>query len=922
MPLILKDLYKHPDVVIDSFAIQLDAQGEKSYLVVRPFLIEIFKFRSGTAEPLLVAHFDSKLRIVAANHVLASGQKSEWIILLNEANYLSVLAPSLDINGPSLVVIQTFQVHDHLNSGKGNVDTVSESITVLSVAPIIEVDSQQRFIILYSCRCFLMVFELRPSKSKIFNQAALNETPRQVLKNKEAALLRAYKVFEDPLIVTIGSSPVEFIKFLPHTSDIDNVETTWFGMVVRDESLRYSLSWYKITKVKLLGVESVKRMTPLDSKPTLICPLPDNALLIVCSSTQYCYPAPDLRMQCDLEGVKIFRSYASKQFVGLDVGNPSFTISSCRVDKDCLLICSQKGDYHLISMETQMQGEEKPNTMVSERLRGENHFALPDGRKNRFELKKWAMSKCGRSELTADYLILTGLKRLVLGIASTASSGIFDWKDPKDTLQVIDNAELLPITFLSFHNAKRIMYAKGTYEGAKLYYGDRALSVTGATIKKVSIVDSPILGLLFVILTESYAADDPNDPDSINVQDRILIYDSNFSKLSSYEFDSGCSCFDLLPLEGLQCYFSEEVEVTEQVSSGLRDKMLDSFLAVSSFVDEMNIVKSDVLLFTVDENGKLELTTTATINRELNYLLKLNERKCILLGRHSMFWISISAYMKASSLSLKFILASRCLGLPCAYITQAEKITPDGKELMVADSFDGLYFVKLHDSEDKVVKVERLLSQINISTFKMIGKDGLVVCDTIGNLCLFQFNQNKCLSMVSEMNLNAGSIGVISTTLTGSDVSLQDVLDNMGIKRPICTVGTNEGRIVEICGAGMSPRLNAVINYQNLLGSMYSNTMDDEQRRESMEIPPLDEGSKLDLKALTKNSPDGWLSNGSFLQQKYIRILPGSGPMRVHHSFADSLPEIPIVDCHYIRSKVGLYRVEEPQEVASFVDSL
>ncbi|QPG73163.1 hypothetical protein FOA43_000469 [Brettanomyces nanus] len=929
MSLVLQDEIEHPGVIIASFGFKTEVDGDSTndhVFMIRPFLVELHRLNLKKQTTSVISKFETKYRIVAANHILSDGQKGEWLLLLNELNQLMVVSPTLiDSNQLKLTVIQTFHIHDYLNRQNNVVDVDKGILTVPSSTPSLEVDPQQRFIIVHSCRCFLLVFELRPSKLDLAERASKNRPPKQVEKNSKAALLNAFKVFEDPYVVTVGSDPIISIRFLSGPSEVDNVNNFWFGMITRDISLRYSLEWYRIYKLRRLSVKKVKKMTPLDSKPTLVYSLSGcNALLIVCGLIQYCYPAPNCEMHCQLDDVKTVGSYAKKRFVTVEASSVAVFVSACNISTTRLLLCSQKGGYYILEVKEKTEKSRTNNSSISERL-DPDKMILPSEKNECFDLEKWEVCKCGEEGLRCDYLIGTSAKDSFFGVSALGSFGFSKISSPSQSLKTVTTYQCLPVIFLSSHNSQRMMYAKGNYQGTYLNYGEETLNIPDAAVRKVILMDSTLFGLLFVVLTESHIADDTNDPDSMNIQDRITIYDSNFKKISCYEFDPGRNCVDLLSLEGFKCHLDEN----DESLTGLDNQMSNSFLAVSTFLDDTNVEKSEILFFIIEDDSAdmLRLSTMAILNKELNQILKLNENKCLLLGPHSMFWITITASQKEESICYKIVLASKCLGLPCGYITQVAKLDSDGKELLVADSIEGLYYVKFHDSADKITKVTRILSGVNITTFAMICRDGIAVCDLLGNFYLLLIDDKKQLSIVTQLNLMAGAIGAIDSTLTMRDVRLKDLFSNESAKSSICTVGTNEGAVIGIYGVGRNHNINTLTNYQSYLGVHYSNLIDtdpnknednEKKKWKTMELPSSTKEAKMNLEVHTQMTLDSWYQNESFIEQKFLRLLPGYNFLRIHNAFENTLPEISIVDIRYIKLKTILYGVTKPKDIEDF----
>lgn len=888
-------------LVIDDFQ-PVKGQGEcivslfslnKKYICfIKPYLIEIFVPLQRKLSRVL--KFETNSEILAASHILPPGCDNEWILLINESQKFITLCPQFDSDTPIVTVIDDISLRDNITSN------TSEFAVIPELIPLIEVSPSQRFIAIHITKCFVLIFELRPSKSQLFRKASINIKPKQIQKNEQVSSLRAYKVYEDPYVVTIGPMPILFMKLLHTSENLEGVEITWMAVVVRDMNLRYILKWYMITKVGDLKVDFFKNMSPMDVKPHLMVQIYDNMVAVLCDNREYLYPEPDFRLTSEMEGkesIKWYRNYASMDLSLKEGFSPSCFLT---LNKKEILICATNGSIYMLNVKEKKTMKTPTDTNISTRLK--HTLSSPGSFANfhkigNLSIREWNTRLVGHRKVGFDFLTKLD-EEYVLGSTYSSIIGIFKPTNLTGSFKLLSWDKLLPVTFLSLHNRERIMYAKGNFFGSEMSYEDRKLEIPGAIIKMVKLLDTTDLGLLFIVLTESYENSD-DDIGQTQIQDRILIYDSNFVKLSSYHFKQSSSCFDILPLEGFACTLSKDIESSANLISNLKDQMSNSFLTVYNYTDDSNVEKTELLLFHINDGGELKLTTLATVNREANFLLRLNERKCALFGPHCLFWIGIVAYN--DPIGIKLTLSGKSLGLPCTYITDAFNLDENGKEIFVADAFDGLYYVKLLDSEDGIDSVVHLLSGIQITCIDRIGTDGLVVGDFLGNIRLFAINKQRKLSCLCEFNLHSGSIGCITT------IQARSILEALSsqICYPLFIVGTNQGCLIKVYGVGTGDACLAALKYEVFLGNHNCTT--------------LDRGKQS---SITTKIDDSYRNCTSLLSRIQPRILPGSGRMRVHHTFDSANSQEMILDLRYVKAKCKMYGLDIPEQVKGFMKTI
>ncbi|KAF6006234.1 hypothetical protein HII13_005357 [Brettanomyces bruxellensis] len=696
--------------------LNISVAGVNFILIAEPFLLKFYSIDASNNEFKVVRCFEASYRILTLEKIKPYVQDCDWILLINEVDQLITICPRLsESHLLELVVIENFSIIDHLRVRKP-IDDEDATVNFEMVKPLIEVDKQQRFIGLHICKGFVIILTLNPIKKHIFEMSSHTIIPAQVKRNHSVSTLEAFRIFETPFVLPIGSAQVRYIKFIH--SNLPEKDRTLLAVIQLDTNLHYIISWFCVEMDALLFAQRIGKNYTLKDYPYCIQPVTDGLL-------------------------------------------------------------------------------------------------------------------------------------------------------------------------------KSIIIAKGDCTFSELRYEGRTLELENKTIKDVALIDSTTLGLLFVILTESYITGEVTSTNKTNIHDQLLICDSNLQQLSSYDFDESSNCCSILSLDKF-CYTVERnFETIHDSCIKLDRQMNSSFLTICNVIDEIGLKKSEITIFTILENGGLKRQTSSWVNRDINSSLILNNQKCILLGPETILWLVISPCRNSnnhSDYTLKIRLRNGDVhNFPCSYITHLEKLSADGKEIFVADSFDGLYYLQFEASRDAVKRIINLVPHIMITDFTKIGIDSIAVCDVFGNFYLFQFEDGPRLSLIFQFNLVTCAIGVIDSKLKNSGETLESMLKN-GTRLPLCTVGAIDGTVIEIfCCSEDSLIIRGILQIQTDLNKKYYFTLDTRDNH-------LGTAESLDAK---------------FARSRYIRLPYNIDQPHTDNSLQSTIEPINVIDARYIKKKIQLYNPEE-----------
>lgn len=242
-----------------------------------------------------VASFRTLNRIVAFNTVLPAGLQTHWLVVLTEINELYVLS----LSGGSgktldLIVVQHFKLTDSLLRNKVAVDDAARKKVVVAQKCFIRVDETGRFIVVHSCRRFVVVLELKPSKKELFRLASINKIPPHVRKNPELAAIGKYKVFGTPEVYAVDDDMIIDVEVL-HSRDANDDPVWSLVLLLRNKRLDYELSFYKLSTRQGGGLESQTRLPAGDTYPNLIIPM-NKFVMLIYDTYHMIYGCPDMSM--------------------------------------------------------------------------------------------------------------------------------------------------------------------------------------------------------------------------------------------------------------------------------------------------------------------------------------------------------------------------------------------------------------------------------------------------------------------------------------------------------------------------------------------------------------------------------------------------------------------------------------------------
>ncbi|ODV83658.1 hypothetical protein CANARDRAFT_177588 [[Candida] arabinofermentans NRRL YB-2248] len=859
MPFITHDKRKSQHIV-NLFRIPFihNDTNEHSIVVVRPHKIEIKPdVISDDNLPTLKWMYIPE-RIVQANNIRPKGMTDHWLIILTEINKLYLIAHHEE----GFKILQILHFKDLANGGGDvhpSLDLENQLIVPLSVKPIIEVDSlSQRYILIHSVEGFVIILELHPDKAALF-QLALKNTPPEILrKRKIASKLSANRLLETPYILPIGPNPIHSIKFLNYKKISKLQGGALVALVSRDSNLRYGLTYYGITRLKDLQVDILKRYASMDDTPSLCIPLPKGDLLVLCDTTQYVYPSPSINQITSslvetssqgAQGVRISRNYACRSLVSMKEGTLSKLISYYMNEDGEILCCSDNGGLFKLNLIMNFTGLEEEETAVdlsiAERLSREAPPVVE------MIIERWDSTKM--RDVGTGWNFMLSLGKGFTFLASNVFNSI-SIEDLSSTLRTIDD-EYLPVTCISsktYSSSAFAIHSLSTFQK----------SPSSGVSKMLVKADHSQLGEINVLLVDQQKINLETGSIDINCKLEVVNNDELDRISAQCDFGPGISIYDVCSLNDCEFYFKDDLKLTDEIVDAARLKLSDSFIIVSSSSDEQdetfdNPPKSELTILTLGTDPKLSFHVDhiSTVTTSINLVYMLNPKLIILVGPKVIIWVNVSLYKSDEDGEYKFkfdfLGSSSSLDSIGDYPSCVKSI--NSTDVIIADAFNGLTYLKLDVNRHVVVKSKKLLTRIIISQFAIVGKDGLLVTDMLGNIYLYQLNIKKIqLKLILQLNLDSGIVNCIeSNNLTMTMDQLIRTPENV----KICTLGTNEGALIDLIAIPSSELTNSLIRIQSRLA--IANAVE--------ETPPESPAAIVDDEATC------------YLEKQFMRYLPSFG---------------------------------------------
>lgn len=781
---------------------------------------------SSTAEKKTerVASFPMLNRIVAFNTVLPAGLQTHWLVVLTEINELFVLSlcrsneKTLD-----LVVVQQFKLTDSLLRKKATVDATARKKVVVSQKCFIRIDETGRFIVVQSCRRFVVVLELKPSKKELFRLAAANKTPPVVRKNPELAAISKYKVFGTPEVYAIDDDMIIDVEVL-HNWDANDDPVWSLALLLRNKRLDYELTFYRLPTRQGGGLELQTRFPAGDTYPNLIIPMKKFMILIYDTYHVIC-GCPGINMVKDFQPAADETSAVEldedgsclKQDLSVDSGRNSFFKSYALLNDITIILVTASLQYYTVQLDYEYIPYDTSSLRTRSRVTAED-----DGMQNTLIWRKWDIKEAhGFSSpdgFQPDQIFLSPETDSFLGIRKHGQIASFSpgYINPPASEPILN----LPITDLKIDSHSGLSFTSGDLQKARFKSPDFEFSSANEVMKDHILMDS-----FTVILTEAIVRD-VSSSSSHDTIERLNVYRPDGSCIGSYEMEENVSVTCMIPLRNVVTFKSDDNNFHRNDILDVERSLEKSFFVLTTSANDYDYESDDdffqrkrteiLLMIINEESNELELKTISVLRAKVDCVEQTSKMVFTLWGVGCCFSLGLQVYKdegekKKSSLQVKIIKIGEKLDLPINTVSMVRELKK-GLKLLV-DPFCGVYLAKL-GIDDKVLSMHKIFEWSMISAVDVYSEDMFVAGDLLGNVFLLNMdytgNEIPSCEIFTSFNSTHGAIGCISCYPEHMDQNKDSLLK-------VCSAGTSDGAIfsIHICGDSRNGKFLKALKAQN-----------------------------------------------------------------------------------------------------------
>lgn len=760
-----------------------------------------------------VALFRTTNRIVAFNTVLPAGMQTHWLLVLTEVNELFVLSMNkVSEQMLDLVVVQHFKFSDSLLGKKLAIDHKLRKKIVVSQKCFISVDETGRFIIIHSCRRFVVVLELKPSKREIFRSASANKIPLIVKKNPELASINKYKVFNPPDVYSIEDDMVVGMEIF-HSIDANDEPLWWIASVMRNNKLEYDLSFYKLSTRRGGSLELHKRFLAEETYPNLIVPMSKFLILLFDTYHLIC-SLPGINIVVDNEqanmmvienGVEFDETDGYlKQEVTASNGRNKFFKSHTVIDDKTVLLVTSSSEYYKIELDYEYIPYDS-TTPLRTRSRDSPEA---NNLQNTLVWKKWEIKEAhelnsGRiKNLQVDQIFYTSETNSCFCINKHGETAQFLPGEANSLTQTYTAPVLkLPVTDLKITDQVNVSFTSGDLQ--KAFFKSPHFEVIG----KNEIMKEHIFVNSFIVILTEAIVQDLSSSSSHYTTEKINVYQTDGKCIASYDLEENVTVSCMLPLRNLAIYHSDDNNIHREEVYDLERSLKNSFLVLTSSAngfdydsdeDFLQRKRTEILLMVIkDESYELELKTISVLRSRIDCAEQISRKAFALWGVGSCFHLALQVYKdeeegKKSSPELKFIKIREKLDLPINNISIVKELK-DGFRLLV-DPFFGVYLVRIA-VDDSIKGIHELFEWNMITAIDVYSEDMFVAGDILGNIFLLNMDYTQGETPSCELftcfNCTYGAIGCMSCYRPIAGKNKDSLLK-------LCSVGTSDGAIFSI----------------------------------------------------------------------------------------------------------------------------
>lgn len=751
--------------------------------------------------------FSTSSRILAFNSVSPAAVAADWILVLTDSNELYVLALKFrNDTQADLVIIKHYRFADAAAELRSKNTALEPRNVVLTQKCFIRVDPTSRFVLVHSCRGFLVVLELRPSKQKLFVAAALNQAPREIKSNPAYLNIEKYKVFENPKMFWIGNDTVlDFHCSKPHSSS----PSWWVAILSRNIRLEYKLNFFNLSKVKTTKLNRHSSVL-VASSPNLIVPM-GKFLIYIYDKTHVIYPLPNIeitqapneRSASSAEDEYVLAKDCLVKILAFNEGLNENFVSYSVVEDTALLLITSQSEYFKVELLYDYDSPDKIDGSISERIRS---ITNPETQTSHdtLAIKHWKISKMvSNNEIPPRLTSRIDLHCLSIDsfISVDKHSQMIFFKIQNDSIAASkflknENTQLLlPITDLKINEKNEISYTSGDQLNS-CFKSDKFT----LTLKNEQIKYHMNIGNFVVLLIETPGTHLTADEDKPT--ERLDIFSSCGNCFASYDFEENVTVADMLPLESFKFYIPDDNDFLTSEVRVLQDQLQNSFLVSTSSSDTDDYEsnedffmrkKTELLFFIINGENQLELKTISEIKYKMQHMQRADDRTVLLWGPNLYVHLALEVYRDGEQVQLKFIKPYEQT-LTVGNFSAVKRLNAD--LLLLVDSFVGIYIAKYSRMTNRISLKQHLVFEWNlISAIDVFSDDMFVVGDILGNVFLVNMKYGDggipSCEIFTRFNLNYGPVSSISCYSLPVEEKPPNTIQ-------VCLVGTMDGNIFRI----------------------------------------------------------------------------------------------------------------------------
>ena len=828
---------------------------------------------SSTAEKKTerVASFRTLNRIVAFNTVLPAGLQTHWLVVLTEINELFVLSlcrsneKTLD-----LVVVQQFKLTNSLLRKKATVDATARKKVVVSQKCFIRIDETGRFIVVHSCRRFVVVLELKPSKKELFRLAAANKTPPLMRKNPELAAISKYKVFGSPEVYAIDDDMVIDLEVL-HSRDANDDPVWSLAFLLRNKRLDYELTFYRLPTRQGGGLELQARFPAGDTYPNLIIPMKKFMILIYDTYHVIC-GSPGINMVKDFQRADEASAVeldgdgsCLKQDLSVDSGRNSFFKSYALLDDITIILVTASFQYYTIELDYDYVPYNTSSLRTRSRVTTED-----DGMQNTLIWRKWDIKEAhgfnGPDGFQPDQIFFSPQSNSFLEISKNGQIASFSpgYINPPDSEPILN----LPITDLKIDSHSGLSFTSGDLQRARFKSPDFEFSSANELMKDHILMDS-----FTIILTEAIVRD-VSSSSSHDTIERLNVYHPDGSCIASYEMEENVSVTCMVPLRNVVTFKSDDNDFHRNDILDVERSLEKSFLVLTTSANDYDYESDDdffqrkrteiLLMIINEESNELELKTISVLRAKVDCAEQTSKMAFTLWGVGCCFSLGLQVYKDEgegtkSSLQVKMIKIGEKLDLPINTVSMVRDLK-EGLKLLV-DPFCGVYLAKL-GVDDKVLSMHHIFEWSMISAVDVYSENMFVAGDLLGNIFLLNMDYTgkeiPSCELFTSFNSTHGAIGCISCYPQNMEQNKDSLLK-------VCCAGTSDGAIfsIHVCGDSRNGKFLKALKAQNT-SVLRKSGLYFEQVARNLPVP------KIDLRAV--DPAEVYLECEALMEDRFIKV--------------------------------------------------